>query len=80
MKKYKRKAKYTIYRIKYQLPLKPSHIDDKHQFPPRKSENQEESRGLVKISANCLSVSRYLISISPFSTWSLRKWCPLYRP
>ena len=52
-------------------------MDGKHQFPPRKSANREESRGLVKMSANCLSVSMYLISISPFSTWSLRKWCLL---
>jgi hypothetical protein len=29
----------------------------------------------VKISANYLSVSMYLISISPFSIWSLKKWC-----
>jgi hypothetical protein len=45
--------------------------------PPRKSANREESRGLVKIPANYLFVSMYLISISPFSTWSLRKWCLL---
>jgi hypothetical protein len=44
---------------------------------PRKSANREESRGLVKMSANCLSVSIYLISMPPFSTWSLRKWCLL---
>jgi hypothetical protein len=31
----------------------------------------------VKMSANCLSVSIYLISMSPFSTWSLTKWCLL---
>jgi hypothetical protein len=29
------------------------------------------------MSANCLFVSMYLISISPFSMWSLRKWCLL---
>jgi hypothetical protein len=29
------------------------------------------------MSANCLSMSMYLISMSPFSTWSLRKWCLL---
>jgi hypothetical protein len=45
--------------------------------PPRKSANREESRGLVKMSANCLSVSIYLISMSHFSTCSLRKWCLL---
>jgi hypothetical protein len=55
-------------RQKHQLPLKPSHMDGKHQLPPRKLANREESRGLVKMSANCLSVSIYLISVSPFST------------
>jgi hypothetical protein len=30
----KRKVKYIIYRIKYQLPLKPSHMDGEHQSPP----------------------------------------------
>jgi hypothetical protein len=44
---------------------------------PRKSANREESRGLVKMSANCLLVSTYLISMSPFSTLSPRKWCLL---
>jgi hypothetical protein len=44
---------------------------------PRKSANQEESRGLLKMSANCLSVSIYLISLSLFSTWPLKKWCLL---
>jgi hypothetical protein len=53
----------------YKLPLKPSHMDGKHQSPlPRKAANREESRGLVKMSVNCLSVSIYLISMSPFST------------
>jgi hypothetical protein len=33
----------------------------------------------VKISVNYLSVSIYLISMSPFLTWSLRKWCLLSR-
>jgi hypothetical protein len=47
--------------------------------PPRKSANREATIGLVKMSANCLSVSMYLISICPFSTWSLRKWCLLSR-
>jgi hypothetical protein len=36
--------------------------------PPHKSVNQEESRGLVKILVNCLSVSMYLISMSRFCT------------
>jgi hypothetical protein len=35
MKKTQEKSqKYTVYRIEHQLPLKPSHVDDKHQFPP----------------------------------------------
>jgi hypothetical protein len=62
----KQNIQYT--RQKHQLPLKPSHMDGKHQFPPHKLANQDESRGLVKISANCVSVSMYLISMSPFST------------
>jgi hypothetical protein len=33
----------------------------------------------VKISANYLSVSMYVISMSQFSTWSLRKWYLLSR-
>jgi hypothetical protein len=45
--------------------------------PSRKSANREESRSLVKILAYCLSVSIYLISMSPYSTLSLRKWCIL---
>jgi hypothetical protein len=44
-------------------------------FPPCKAANREASRGLMKISANCLSVLMYFITISPFSTWSLKKWC-----
>jgi hypothetical protein len=62
------KQKIQVYKIKHKLPLKPSHKDGKYQFPPHKEAKREESRVLVKISANCLSVSIYLISISPFST------------
>jgi hypothetical protein len=47
--------------------------------PPGKAAKREASRGVVKISANCHSVSMYLIFMSPFSTWSLRKWCLLSR-
>jgi hypothetical protein len=81
MKKIQHKNKrIEIYMIEYKLPLKPSHKDGKHQSPPpRKAAKREASRDLVKISANCLSVSMYLISISPFSTWFLKKWCLLSR-
>jgi hypothetical protein len=60
------KQKIQIYKIKYKLPLKPNHKDDKHQSPLGKAAKQEASRGLVKISTNYLSISMYLISISPF--------------
>jgi hypothetical protein len=36
----KQNIQYT--RQKHQLPIKPSHMDGKHQPPPRKSANQEE--------------------------------------
>jgi hypothetical protein len=29
----------------------------------------------MKMSVSCLSMSMNFIAISPFSTWSLRKWC-----
>jgi hypothetical protein len=35
---------------------------------PRKEAKQVASRGLVKISASCLSMSMYFLSISPFYT------------
>jgi hypothetical protein len=62
------KQNIQIYTLKYQLPLKPSRKDGKHQFPPpsRKAGKREKSRGLIKISVNCLSVSMYLIAMSPF--------------
>jgi hypothetical protein len=68
MKKMQETSKIYNIHDKSLTPLKPSHMDDKHQSPLRKSVNQEESRGLVKISINSLSVSMYLISMSPFST------------
>jgi hypothetical protein len=52
---------------KHQLPLKSSYTDGKHQCPPCKLANQEESMGLMKMSANCLSMSMYVISMSSFS-------------
>jgi hypothetical protein len=70
--------KIQIYKIEHKLSLKLSHKDDKHQSP-HKAAKREASRGLVKISANYRSVLMYLISISPFSTWSLKKWCFLLR-
>jgi hypothetical protein len=66
----KMQEKGKIYNIQDKVstpPLKPSHMDGKHQ-PPHKSANREESMGLVKILANCLSMSMYYISMSPFST------------
>jgi hypothetical protein len=74
-RKCKRKAKYTIYKAKVPTPPQTKPYGWQTPIPPplRKSANREESRGLVKMSANCLSVSMYLISVSPFSTWSLRK-------
>jgi hypothetical protein len=69
------KQKIQVYKENHRLPLKPSHRDDKHQAPPYKEAKREESRGLVKMSASCLSVLINFICISPFSTWSLKKWC-----
>jgi hypothetical protein len=59
------KQRDTNIQGKSQAPLKPSHRDGKHQ--PHKEAKREELRGLVKMSANCLSVSINFISISPFS-------------
>jgi hypothetical protein len=71
---------------------KDTNIQDRTQAPPQtkpqgwqvpisshKAAKREASRGLVKISVNYLSVSMYLISMSPFPTWSLTKWCFLSR-
>jgi hypothetical protein len=41
---------------------------------PRKEAKWVTSRDLVNMSACCLSVSVYFITMSPFSTWSLKKW------
>jgi hypothetical protein len=41
---------------------------------PRKRANVAWSKGLVRISANCLSVGTWMRSMFPFSTLSLRKW------
>jgi hypothetical protein len=77
MKKMKEKSK--IYNIQDKTPTPPRIKPYGWQtlIPPRKLANRVESRGLVKMSANCLSVSIYFISMYPFSTWSLRKWCLL---
>jgi hypothetical protein len=58
------KVKYTIYR---KAPTPPQTKPYGWQTPisPRKSVKREASRGLVKISANCLLMSMYLISMSP---------------
>jgi dethiobiotin synthetase len=68
MKKMQDKSK--IYSIQDKAPTLPQTKPYRWQTPisPHKSANQEESRGLMKISANYLSVSMYLISMSPFST------------
>jgi hypothetical protein len=77
-RKCKRKAKYTIYTTKAPTPPQTKPYGWQTPIPPsRKLVNREESRDLVKMLANCLSVSIYLISMSPFSTWSLIKWCLL---
>jgi hypothetical protein len=59
------KAKCTIYKAKELSPPQTKPYGWQTLIPPRKSANREESRGLVKMSANCLSVSIYLISMSP---------------
>jgi hypothetical protein len=41
----KEKVKYTIYRIKHQHPLKPNHINGKHQFPPA-NQQIEKNQGV----------------------------------
>jgi hypothetical protein len=77
MKKMQRKGK--IYNIQDKSPTPPQTKPYGWQTPisSHRSVNQEESRGLMKMSANCLSVSMYLISMPPFSICSLRKWCLL---
>jgi hypothetical protein len=68
MKKMQEKNK--IYNIHVKAPTPPQIKPYGWQTPisPRKSANREESRSLVKMSVNCLSMSIYLISIFPFST------------
>jgi len=39
-----------------------------------KAQNLDSSRGLVKISASCLSVLTCCKTISPLASWSLKKW------
>jgi hypothetical protein len=39
------------------------------------AQNLDSSRGLVKISASCLSVLTWCKAISPLASWSLKKWC-----
>jgi hypothetical protein len=58
------KQKYTIHKATTPTPPQTNPYGWQTPIPPRKSANQEESRGLVKMSANCLSVSIYLISMS----------------
>ena len=41
----------------------------------RKAQNLDSLRGFVKISASCISVLTWWISISPLVSWSLKKWC-----
>jgi hypothetical protein len=36
------KQNIQIYKIKYQLPLKPSHKDDKHQFRPTNQKSKKD--------------------------------------
>jgi hypothetical protein len=71
--------KSKIYNIQGKSTNSPQTKSYRWQTPisSRKSSNQEESRDLVKMSAICLSVSIYLISMSPFSIWSLRNLCLL---
>jgi hypothetical protein len=59
------KAKYTIYKAKTPTPPQAKPYGWETPISPCKSANREESKGLVKMSANCLSVSMYLISMSP---------------
>jgi hypothetical protein len=39
------KQNIRVYKLKHQLPLKPSHTDDKHQFP-----NSREQQPKLKVS------------------------------
>jgi hypothetical protein len=80
LSEYEENAREKTKRYKYtkQITSSPSNqaigMANTKPHPPQEAK-REESRGLVKMSANCLSVSINFIYISPFSTWSLRKWC-----
>jgi hypothetical protein len=65
MKKMQEESK--IYNIHDKAPTPPQTKPYGWQTPisPRKSANREESRGLMKMSANYLSMSIYLISMPP---------------
>jgi hypothetical protein len=76
-KKMQEKSKIYIIREKAPTPPQTKPYRCQTLISPRRLANQEESRGLVKMSANFLSVFMYLILMSHFSTWSLRKWCLL---
>ena len=41
----------------------------------RMEQNLFSSRSFVKMPSNCLLMCTYISSISPFWTWSLKKWC-----
>jgi hypothetical protein len=66
-----------IYKIEHKLSLKPRHKDGKHQSPLQSS----KVRSIKEFGENIsqLSLSMYLILISPFSMQSLKKWCLLSR-
>jgi hypothetical protein len=49
------KQKIQIYKIKHQLPLKPSHKDGEHQFPPQIS----KARSIEEFGENISQLSRY---------------------
>jgi hypothetical protein len=44
-KKCKRKVKYTIYTPNHRLPIKPSHMDGKYQFPPSQISKSRRIKG-----------------------------------
>jgi hypothetical protein len=76
MKKIQEKSKiYNIQAKSTNSPLNQAIWMVNTNSPPANQQIEKNQRGLVKMSANCLSVSIYLISMSPFSTGSLRKWC-----
>jgi hypothetical protein len=67
MKECKRKAKgYKIYKIEHKLPLKSSHKDGKHQFPPQSSKVRSIKRFGENISQPSLCVNVPHLDISLF--------------